>query len=557
MKPTILFFVLLTCPVLYGATPTDSKYALTPITLPGQEAPGTEGGTFKEIRSIALNNRGEVAFGARISGSRFTSGIFLLSDGSVRKIALSGEPAPYVGAEFSDYFDHALLAINDLGQIAFASTLGSWTDPQQVGVFYWRANDIFPIIVLPPVGFGATDHVTGVSLNNKWEIAFSKESGIYLYSNDRIVPIVSRGDRTDATATYTSFWDVRINDSGQIAFQGMANESESGGLFLYSGGTISNIMHTGAPPPGARMGGITGFDYRLDDAGHVLFAPVEFIANALGSREVRDPLYLYSNGAVSQLADAGISYDPYHFALSRSGKIAVRGYSLEGDHVYLLSPGGSSVVCAFYLDGNPPDNAAQQGSFYPVAVNDSGVLVLGGLVFDPGNHIRNELFLAIPINPESIQPDDFDVSGIGGLPMHWSIVWANSGSGDVWRYDSGGSDAYSGSSTLRLHVRPGGGSIFVLSDPVPIFQDRTYAIAVQMRYALPSDSDFVYFTVLQYDTAGNEIAINELDGLAQENHWTWKEKPIWIHTLPTAASLRIRFGLMSTIEAYVDIDALR
>jgi hypothetical protein len=242
------------------------------------------------------------------------------------------------------------------------------------------------------------------------------------------------------------------------------------------------------------------------------------------------------------------------FSLSRSGNVAFSEYSPGGTHVYLSSSEGFSAARDL-LDGNPPDNAAQL-NFAPVAVNDSGALVVGGTIFEPGDRFRNELFLGVPVTPDSIPPDDFDVPGVDGLPLHWSTVWTNSGTGDVSRYDSGGVDAYSGSSTLRLHVGPGGGSIFVLSDPAPIIPDRIYAIAAEMRYALPSDSDYVAFTVLQYDANGSEIAINELDGAARDNRWNWKEKAIWVRTLPSAASLRIRFGLMSTVEAYADVDAL-
>jgi len=65
------------------------------------------------------------------------------------------------------------------------------------------------------------------------------------------------------------------------------------------------------------------------------------------------------------------------------------------------------------------------------------------------------------------------------------------------------------------------------------------------------------FTVLQYDADGNEIAINELDGIAGDNYWTWKQKTHSIYTRPDAATIRIRFGLISSTESYLDVDALK
>ena len=124
-------------------------------------------------------------------------------------------------------------------------------------------------------------------------------------------------------------------------------------------------------------------------------------------------------------------------------------------------------------------------------------------------------------------------------------------------YDSGGHDSFSGNSVLRLHVGAGGGFTFVLSDPISVNPDQFYALTVQMRYYLTRPSEAVCFTVLQFDSAGNEIAINELDGIAGDNHWAWKRKALSIYTHPDATTIRIRLGLISSAESYLDVDALK
>ena len=65
------------------------------------------------------------------------------------------------------------------------------------------------------------------------------------------------------------------------------------------------------------------------------------------------------------------------------------------------------------------------------------------------------------------------------------------------------------------------------------------AVTVQMRYSLTSPSEAACFTLLQYDSAGKEIAINQVDGIAGNKYWTWTPKAPCIHTFPDAATIRI------------------
>ena len=560
---SVLVAILFNSGLLHGAALPDSRYALSPMVAVGQEAPDTGGGRFERVGSLAMNNRGEIAFGAAISGSRFTSGIFLLTGGGLLKIALNGEPAPYIGPPLTEDFSTTRLAINNLGQVAFASTIGSWSaGTPQVGVFYFRANDVFPIAVLPPLTQGLPDYVTGVSLNDRWEVAFSKSSGIYHYTYNVITPVIVSGQKSDVGGAFRDFSGVLINNSGQIAFFAFVTDGPAG-LYLYSEGGISSIVHAGQSAPGVPGATFDAFEFRLDDAGQVLFSgDQEANINIFGVIHRRFGIYLYSAGDLSPVALVGhaiLGQDDVligigMFALSRSGRIGVSGYSSTGSSTYLVSPEGTSRVQP-YLDGVAPNNAAQvvNGG----ALNDSGTLILSGYVPESGSLSRDVRFMAAPITPEFIPPDDFEAAGRDSLPAHWSTVWTNSGTGDVSRFDSNGLYSYSGNSMLRLHVGVGGGSVFALSDPVRIIPERVYAMIVEMRYALASDSDTVAFTVLQYDDAGNQIAINELDGVAADNRWNWKDKAMFIRTMPNASWIRIRFGLISAAEAYADVDDLR
>jgi hypothetical protein len=77
-----------------------------------------------------------------------------------------------------------------------------------------------------------------------------------------------------------------------------------------------------------------------------------------------------------------------------------------------------------------------------------------------------------------------------------------------------------------------------------------------MRYNLSSETDSVFLSVLQFDDGGNAVGFDEIRGSFGENFWQWQPKRLQIHTAPTATSVRIRFGLVSTTESYLDVDGV-
>jgi len=124
------------------------------------------------------------------------------------------------------------------------------------------------------------------------------------------------------------------------------------------------------------------------------------------------------------------------------------------------------------------------------------------------------------------------------------------------QYNSGGHDSYDWSSTMRLHTGPGGGAVFALSDPVATTPGATHIVESRMRfYVDPGDACF--FTVLQYDRTGKQVAENETVGFRDHSHWSWQPMRVLLYTVPDAVSLRYRFGLISAAEKSLDVDALQ
>jgi len=132
----------------------------------------------------------------------------------------------------------------------------------------------------------------------------------------------------------------------------------------------------------------------------------------------------------------------------------------------------------------------------------SNTVTLNGLIYDQTGSLHQSSFAAFPVTADSVPPDDFESLAANNLPAGWQTFWTDSQGGGAWLYDSNGQDSFSGNSVLRLHVGAGGGSTFVLSDPIDINPDQFYALTVQMQYFFNSSTQVACFTVLQYGLGG-------------------------------------------------------
>jgi hypothetical protein len=89
------------------------------IALQGQPAP--KGGTYSQFNApTRLNDRGQVAFNARLTGGTSLAGIFLGDGEHTTTIALAGTSAPGTTGTFASFRDIKLL---DDGRVAFVATL--------------------------------------------------------------------------------------------------------------------------------------------------------------------------------------------------------------------------------------------------------------------------------------------------------------------------------------------------------------------------------------------------------------------------------------------------
>jgi hypothetical protein len=270
-----------------GIYRSDSGSALTAIALQGQSASGAGGGTFSFFANPVLNNNGQTAFGAGITGGSSTSGIYRSNSGNaLTAIALQGQNATGAGGgTFSTFFSPVL---NNNGQTAFGVgiTGGSSTN----GIY--RSNSGSALTAIALQGQGATGAGGGTFssfdshvLNNNGQTAFgagltggSSTSGIYRSNSDNALTAIALQGQSATGAgggTFSSFDSPVLNNNGQAAFSAnISGGSSRNGLFRSdSGNALTAIALQGQSATGAGGGTFSSFTSRaLNDGGQTAFS---------------------------------------------------------------------------------------------------------------------------------------------------------------------------------------------------------------------------------------------------------------------------------------------
>jgi hypothetical protein len=513
------------------------------VALGGKSAPGTDNLVYAgDFFSSTLNDEGDIAFGVRIGPNRSeptSDALFLFREGRVTKIVS--------GLKLT-----SAVTLDNFGRVTFASAgvVSQFYMPHAVPV---RPGEIREILKSgdPLAGGGAVPDFTGLdalSTNRNGDLVVQlrgvnlAQSGLYLIpTNGKVVRILSNGDaspvggtfsityqynRAHSTITDTRNLKPKLDDSGQVVFvAAVTGGSTAKGIFLYSDGQIHILVRDGSVSPN-NPNLLIKFEHSFGD------------------------IYGSENFA----------YDVFFGPL---GRIYFTAYLLPasannlGFGLFVLNDRGvSGLATEFPTGGSDIAPGTGGGTFvgidWPIVTNDVGdVVFLAGVL---NSSYKLGIFRASIPAPAVANPD-FEAVAPSGLPDHWTTNWVNSGRGEAEQYDSNGIDSYSGDGVLRLHVGPPSGSVFVLSDPIPVLPGEDFLIQCRMRYYL-TGSDSVYFTVLQYDSAGHEVDLWQVVGGPGDNYWQWVPEQIMFKAAPTAASIRIRFGLNAATESYLDVDSI-
>lgn len=251
-----------------------------------QAAPGD--GTFERFTVEGLpivapvNSKGQIAFFATVGRGRTSEGIFLASVSRVVKVAVAGDPAPG-GGTFSGFGRHPIPALNEAGDIAFGATVAGGKTVEGIFLATKRRLQAVAIAGAPAPGISSAVFAKAETpaLNDRGEVAFGatlrrgRESveAIYLYSTTRTLRnIAAQGDPAPHGGTFGGFGPPSINNRGLVAFAAwIEGPAVPGGIFVADGEKLRMLVGAGEKTPLGGMFASLSERVSLNDAGVVAF----------------------------------------------------------------------------------------------------------------------------------------------------------------------------------------------------------------------------------------------------------------------------------------------
>jgi len=232
-----------------GIFRSDSGSTLTAIARAGSSggdnAPGAGGGTFSSLGSPVLNDNGQTAFFAGVTGGTNTQGIFRSDSGNtVTAIARLEQSAPGAGGgTFSGLSSNPVL--NASGQTAFSASITGGSNTQ--GIFRSSSGSTLTAIArlgqsAPGAGGGTFSSLSSPVLNDGGQTAFrssitggTSTQGIFLADGRETVAVQLQGAALAGKTVSSLFSPSRdgLNNFGQVAYQANFTDGTSG-LFRFT-----------------------------------------------------------------------------------------------------------------------------------------------------------------------------------------------------------------------------------------------------------------------------------------------------------------------------------
>jgi len=364
---------------------------------------GTFAGSFGFGRP-SLNDLGEAAFGAKLTGVGVTAtndwGNFLGAGGPLAAISREGDPSPD-----GNGIIHAIgnPHINDNGTIAFWTGINGSSPSSTQGFFTGSGGALTKIARLGESAGGNGTYSSLFSgsllLNDAGQVGFSSpltgtdagaanDFAIFRGSGGAATEIVREGDTVPGGGTFQFLANASMNESGQIAFEsGVAGSGSTRGLFVGSGGAITEIARHGDSAPGSGLGTFTttlGTPI-INDLAQVAFSAT-LTGTTLGSSNDRG-LFRGSGGAITPIVregegtpTAGVNFfnmGTSTYGMNNSGEllfsssVSGTGVGSSNDQALFRSDGATTVQIAREGDA-VPSGFGSFGSFSDMAINDSG-----------------------------------------------------------------------------------------------------------------------------------------------------------------------------------------
>lgn len=226
-----------------------------------QDAAPDGNGVFTGFHNPAINDAaGQVAFAADLSAVGASTGVFRSAGGELgelTQIARDGNPAPGFGGGINGRFDvlGSDVSLNDLGQVAFASTLSETSGGSVDNVGLFRGDSEFSNVMIaskgqaPPEGNGVFSAFSPPTINSFGAVAFRatlsgtsggdvNNHGIYVGDGSSTTTVLRDGTLApngNGTFELQSSSPI-INGTGQVAFEASFRNVSAGfgnGLYFW------------------------------------------------------------------------------------------------------------------------------------------------------------------------------------------------------------------------------------------------------------------------------------------------------------------------------------
>jgi hypothetical protein len=257
--------------------------------------------------------------------------------------------------------------------------------------------------------------VSGFSLNSQGQSAFIGDGGLFLRSGGNNTIVAAFGDGAPGGGSFISVSAPSINLAGQIVFRGEVSSPSSSGLFLFSGGKVTQLIADGAL---AASGDVVFPDTpSINDGGAVAF--VSFIGNGL---------FLSSNASISKLAGPGDpapgggTFSSFSSpSINHAGQVVFTAFLSTGSQgIFLASAGTITKIVA---EGDVfPDGGMFFFALGDPSINDAGDVAFSGLANGPS--ADSGLYLYSGGHLSVVVPAFTPIASLGGdllLPQSASL----------------------------------------------------------------------------------------------------------------------------------------
>jgi len=257
---------------------SDGK-TIVPLVRNGDQAPG--GGALTPFTPRATNDHGAIAYRAGVSGATATQGLFR-SDGTQTVAVVRDDNVVPTGGRITSFHNPV---INDRGQVAFVAEMtGGSAD---FGLFRGEGGDLTPVFVanqMAPGGATIEDFGDPV-INRHGQVAViglltnsASRRGVFVGDGTDAVAIALDGQLAPKGGSYTDsglgafLGPIRLNDRGEVAFGARLKGGTSlSGIFRGDGARTTTIALAGTIAPGT-TGTFESFgDIKLGNDGRVAF----------------------------------------------------------------------------------------------------------------------------------------------------------------------------------------------------------------------------------------------------------------------------------------------